>query len=179
MTSPMSDHQRRRESSTPPIEVIEPTRVRRRHRRSRARIGLNVTAMIDIVFLLLIYFLAATEFKLGEEVYRLDLPQRGLAADPFELPRDPLRVVIATTGPGEGGYTIRIRGPYTQPGSFQELYEFLHHNRGAETAVGGLFEQDHPIIIEPAIATRWEHAIDAYNAAARARYTNITFAPPR
>ncbi|MCZ6446340.1 MAG: biopolymer transporter ExbD, partial [Planctomycetota bacterium] len=84
MTSPMSDHQRRRESSTPPIEVIEPTRVRRRHRRSRARIGLNVTAMIDIVFLLLIYFLAATEFKLGEEVYRLDLPQRGLAADPFE-----------------------------------------------------------------------------------------------
>ena len=46
------------------------------------------------------------------------------------------------------------------------------------TSVGGLFEADHPIIIEPTGTTRWEHAMEAFNAAVRARYTNVTFAPP-
>jgi hypothetical protein len=44
--------------------------------------------------------------------------------------------------------------------------------------VGGMFEADHPIIIEPTATTRWEHAMEAFNAAVRARYTNVTFAPP-
>ena len=82
------------ENQTP----IEHTRVRHRHGRGSPRIDLNLTAMIDVVFLLLVYFMAATEFKLGEEIYRLDLPQRGRASEPFELPRDPLRVVVASTG---------------------------------------------------------------------------------
>ena len=30
--------------------------------------------MIDVVFQLLIYFLVATNFALGEQVFRLDLP---------------------------------------------------------------------------------------------------------
>jgi biopolymer transport protein ExbD len=144
-------------------------------RRSKAGIGLNLTAMIDVVFLLLIYFMAATEFKLGEEIYRLDLPQRGAPADPFVLPREPLRIVLTSTGPA---CLIRLAGPYAQPAGFDELYGFLRENRRAAGVVGGLFEADHPIIIEPTATTRWEHAMEAFNAAVRARYTNVTFAPP-
>ncbi|MHC4710088.1 MAG: ExbD/TolR family protein, partial [Planctomycetota bacterium] len=69
---------------------------RARRRRQQARIGLNLPSMIDVVFLLLVYFMAATEFKLGEEIYRLDLPRRGAPADPFVLPRDPLHIVLAS-----------------------------------------------------------------------------------
>ncbi len=148
---------------------------RARRRRQPARIGLNLTAMIDVVFLLLIYFMAATEFKQGEEIYRLDLPRRGAPADPFVLPRDPLRIVLASTGPV---CRIRLPGSYAQPASFQELHGFLVENRRTAGAVGGLFEADHPIIIEPTGTTRWEHAMEAFNAAVRARYTNVTFAPP-
>ncbi len=148
---------------------------RARRRRQQARIGLNLTAMIDVVFLLLIYFMAATEFKLGEEIYRLDVPRRGAPADPFDLPRDPLRIVLASTGPL---CRIRLPGPYAQPASFQELHGFLVENRRSPRAVGGLFEADHPIIIEPTGTTRWEHAMEAFNAAVRARYTNVMFAPP-
>jgi biopolymer transport protein ExbD len=144
-------------------------------RRSKARIGLNLTAMIDVVFLLLIYFMAATEFKLGEEIYRLDLPQRGVPADPFALPREPLRIVLSSTGPR---CRIRLAGPYPQPASFDELFGFLRENRRAAGVVGGLFEADHPIIIEPTGTTRWEHAMEAFNAAVRARYSNVGFAPP-
>lgn len=148
---------------------------RARRRRQPARLGLNLTSMIDVVFLLLVYFMVATEFKLGEEIYRLDLPRRGAPADPFVLPRDPLHIVLASTGPV---CRIRLPGPYAQPAGFGELHGFLVENRRTAGAVGGLFEADHPIIIEPTGTTRWEHAMEAFNAAVRARYTNVTFAPP-
>ena len=133
--------------------------------------------MIDVTFLLLIYFMAATEFKLGEEIYRLDLPQRGASADPFELPRDPLRIVVTSTATGDRALIELpgLGGDDARPQSFETLYGFLHEN---QRALGGLFEADHPIIVEPTGSTRWEHAMEAFNAAARARYTNVTFAPP-
>ncbi len=142
--------------------------------RRPTRLSLNLTAMIDVVFLLLIYFMVATEFKLGEEIYRLDLPRRSLQADPFELPRDPLRIAVASTGSG-AGYLIRVEGAAAQPANFQELFVFLARNQRSAAAVGGLFDPDHPIIIEPGAATRWEHAVEAFNAAVRARYTNVKF----
>ena len=146
-------------------------------RSPRTHLGLNLTAMIDVVFLLLIYFLAATEFKLGEEVYRLDLPRRGVS-DPFALPREPLRITVTSTvGAADGGYLLRLAGADAQPRSFEELYEFLRQKRRSAGVLGGSFEPDHPILIEPASTARWEHAMEAFNAAARARYTNVTFAP--
>lgn len=148
----------------------------------RGRVALNLTAMIDVVFLLLIYFMVATEFKVGEEVYRLDLPARAGAAqqrDPFQLDEQPLRIAVDSTGPGRSAYHLSLDGPYPQPASFQALYEFLRKRQIGENAIGALFAPDHPIIIEPSRTTRWDHAIEAFNAPARARYTNVRFAPPR
>ena len=159
-----------------------PPRGSGRRRRGRARMALNLTAMIDVVFLLLIYFMVATEFKLGEEIYRLDLPPRQPAAqlrDPFELDEEPLRIEVASTGYARGAYSLRIEGPYRQPASFEELFEFLRQRQITEHTVGGLFEPDHPMVIVPTRTTRWEHVIDAFNALARAQYTNVTFAKPR
>ena len=38
-------------------------------RRDTKMIGLNLTSMIDVVFLLLVYFMVATEFKTAEESF--------------------------------------------------------------------------------------------------------------
>ena len=143
------------------------------------RLGLNLTSMIDVVFLLLVYFMAVTEFKLGEEVYRLDLPQRGRAADPFELPLEPIRIIVTSVGSDE--YILRLSGPLVaglRPATFQQLFEFLSDSRRSDRAAGGLFEADHPVIVEPTGRTSWAHAMGAFNAAVRARYSNITFASP-
>ena len=151
----------------------------RRSRKRGARLGLNLTSMIDVVFLLLVYFMAATEFKLGEEIYRLDLPDRGRVADPFDLPRDPLRVAVTTVG--ETDYVLRLSGPETEcprPATFQELFEFLDGRRRSDRAAGGVFEADHPIIVAPTGRTSWDHTMGVFNAAVRARYSNITFAAP-
>lgn len=171
-----------------PSSVIPHRRLRDRREdesgRRGPRIGLNVTAMIDVVFLLLVYFMAATNFRLGEEVYRLDLPERGAAAaaDPFELDDEPLVIRVATTDAAAPammhGYSIRVDGPYDQPESFRGLHQFLQRRQFSEASFEGLFAADHPIVIEPTHQTRWEHAIDAFNAAARAGYTNVTLVAP-
>ncbi len=169
-------------SSVNDEQMIEHTSIRRRRGRERSPMSLNLVAMIDVVFLLLIYFMTATEFKLGEEIYRLDLPQRLPSAqvlDPFELDEDPLRISVATTGLDEDNYRIQLSGPYAQPVTFEELFDFLEQRRISLHAQDGLFLPDHPIIVEPTRTTRWEHAMQVFNAAARARYTNLTFAKPR
>jgi len=146
-----------------------------RTRRGPAQLGLNLTAMIDVVFLLLVYFMAATEFKLGEELYRLDLPRRGAVADPFDLPREPLRILVGSGR--DGAAMIRVPGFEDPPPDFETLHTFLMQRRRSPGATGGLFEADHPILIEPAESATWEHAIEAFNAAVRAGYVNVSFAP--
>lgn len=169
---------------SPGETVIEHSRVQQRHHApvqlGGRRVALNMTAMIDVVFLLLIYFLVATDFRLGEHVYRMDLPSREGAAseDPFQLEDEPLRIRIASTGLGPEMYRVTIDGPYPQPETFAQLHEFLRTRQVNELTTGGLFRPDHPIIIQPTRTTRWDHTIEALNAAARASYTNVTFAKP-
>ena len=157
-------------------DVIQHTTSRQRRGRSRPRITLNLTAMIDVTFLLLVYFMVATQFRLGEEVYRLDLPERkpSQQQNPFELDEEPLRIKVATVGYGLGAYRLRVEGPYRQPATFAELHEFLRDQLIAADSPGGLFRDDHPVIIEPTRVTNWQHALEAFNAAARAHYTNVT-----
>ena len=152
-------------------------------RRDRAvekrRIGVNLTPMIDVVFQLLIYFLLATNFALGEQVFRLDLPDRGgsqQAADPFEVPEEPLRILVESNSPDADGLRIRIEGPYPQPESLEELEQFLTDNR----AEGGLgyFLEDHPVDIVPRESTNWGHVVDVFNATVRAGYLKVRFSEP-
>lgn len=166
----------------PEEKAIERARRHRYHAGRQGRLQLNLTAMIDVVFLLLVYFMVATDFKTGEEIYRMDLPDRAQARaerDPFDLDEEPLRINVATSAFGVQRYRITIDGPYAQPADFEALHRFLDERQINERTTGGLFEFDHPIIIQPTRTTRWAHAIEAFNAAARARYTNVIFAQPQ
>jgi len=147
----------------------------RRRSRAGSSIGLNLTSMIDVVFLLLVYFMVATDFKKAEEVYNLDLPDRmeGMSADPFELAEEPLRVLLRTSGADGASYCLRLDGPWDPVMDFESLFEFLQR-RQVDGSGGGLFAVDHPIIIVPDATVHWEFTIDAFNAAVRAGYVNVT-----
>ena len=148
-------------------------------RRARPRLTLNLTPMIDVVFQLLIYFLVSTNFALGEQVYRVDLPNReeGATADPFTLDEEPLRIELRPAGPVDSGLVgIRIEGPWPQPQDFEALFEFLRDRRLDADRPAGLFAPDHPILIDPTGEVRWDRTVDAFNAAVRAGYTNVGFA---
>ena len=148
----------------------------RRRDRSAPAIGLNLTSMIDVVFLLLVYFLVATDFKQSEEIYRLDLPERreGMAIDPFELDDEPLRILVRNTGGADEDYRLDIEGARGTVRDFESLYEFLAARR-IDGMGGGLFADDHPVLVVPSSGTSWSFAVGAFNAAVRAGYVNITF----
>ena len=149
----------------------------RRKHRGRARLGLNLTSMIDVVFLLLVYFMVATDFTEGEEIYKLDLPVRegAVAPDPFELDEMPLVVTVRSIGKGPQDLVIQLKGPYPEIINPHELAEMLKKRKISVTNPYGLFEADHPILIDPLPQARWGHVIEVFNAPALAGYTNISF----
>ncbi|HWB18889.1 MAG TPA: biopolymer transporter ExbD [Phycisphaerales bacterium] len=141
-------------------------------------ISLSLTSMIDVVFQLLIYFLVATDFSMNEQMYRMDLPDRSggqQMADPFSLDVEPLRVIVGSTGTTREAMTLKVDGPMRQPTSAEDLYSLLWQHQARPDTAGGWYNVDQPIVIVPTEHTRWEHVIEAFNAAHRAGYTNITF----
>ena len=139
---------------------------------SRASVELNLTPKIDVVFQLLIYFLLGTSFVIGEQSYRLDLPERlgQSAVDPFELDDDPIFIEVR---PGLGSSLhVHVPGPWVSPKTIAELRNFLLEKRLDQ---GGLYEDDHPVRIQPKNGATWGDAVDAFNAAFAAGYQKISF----
>lgn len=146
-------------------------------KRKVGSIGLNLTAMIDVVFLLLIYFMAATEFRTAEESFPMDLPLRE-HGQTLMLDREPLVVRIESVGKGKHDVRLRLEGPWDPIPSIEALSVFLRANMADGFGSGGLFTQSHPILIKPTPKTRWDHTLATYNAAAKANYANITLDEP-
>ena len=147
-----------------------------RNRRS-STIGLNLTSMIDVVFLLLIYFMVATEFRSAEASFPMDLPEERRNAT-VVLDEQPLVVLVESTGTLLSDIRLQLEGPWDPVDTLEGLRTFLKVNRADGFGSSGLFTPDHPILIRPSSNTRWEHAVAAYNAVVQARYANITLGSP-
>lgn len=152
-----------------------------RPRRRRAGLGavgmqLNFTSMIDVVFLLLIYFVVTANFAVDEGVLSAKLPAApGLNAATPKPPRRPVRVVVSSAG--RFGYRLRIDGINEAPADFPALAQMLallQYDR--QRGLRGPYKDDHPVIIKPDGAVRWQHVVNAFNAAVSARYRNVSFA---
>ncbi len=133
-----------------------------------------MTPMIDVVFLLLVFFVCTVRFERREEVYKLDLPVRGTSADPLELQDSPVQLRIGARTGDQCAIEVRADGIVRTATSFDELATLLEQlqRRGND----GLFEPSHPVLVVPAAECEWQDAVDAFNAAVRARYENIGFA---
>ena len=140
----------------------------RRRMPDPARTELNLTSMIDVVFQLLIYFIVGTTFAMGEQSYRMDLPERegGVEVDPLELDDEPIIVQVL------GGGRIRIPGPWNAPVHVDGLESFLESQRSDR---GGIIELDAPIRIKPRSQVSWQDAVQAFNAAVAAGYQTVGF----
>lgn len=151
---------------------------RKRSGNKQPRMALNLTAMIDVTFLLVIYFVVTSSFSPGEGILTAKLPQgTGTAVLP-KLPTKPLSIIVSDTGPT--GYRLSIEDFVTEnpPRDFRELYELLVRLQydKAQGRTLGTHKPDDPVIIKPSGQVRWQHVVNAFNAAVRARYENIAFA---
>ncbi|MEM8494308.1 MAG: biopolymer transporter ExbD [Planctomycetota bacterium] len=152
-----------------------------RKTRRPGRVGqLNLTAMIDVIFLLLIYFVVTSNFRIDEGVLTATLPQgEGKPQATTELPPQKVEVLLTAGVVDDTQVAIQVGSQAFT--SFAELRQDLANKLYDPEAgqLGGLYEADNPIIIQPGVNVRWQHVVDAFNACVAAKYTNVIFAKPQ
>jgi len=151
----------------------------RAKRRARGGLQLNLTPMIDVTFLLLVFFVCTTKALDKQALLRADLSERGGAGaggEALALDEPPLRIELARDG---ASTRYRVLAPMPQPEGANDLGVMLAARRYGPGNPGGLFAADQPIELAPAREVPWEEAVSAFNAVTRAGYTRISFARPR
>ncbi len=156
----------------------------RRERRDRASstpLRVNMTPMIDVVFQLLVFFIATTRFATGENVLQMDLARRAVAAapvvgsataavpDPFDYKEDALTLEVQPDG------RIRAGAPLGRIMTPEELRLALTVECRGPEHPKGMFEPAFPIVIAPSTGTSWQDAVEALNAAVAAGFRNVGF----
>ena len=150
-------------------------RFRPRRRRYAARgipITVNLAPMIDVTFLLLIFFLVTASFERAEGILASKLP-KDTGAPAVALPISPIVVRLVETGPGYDDYTISIDHFENVPARFTELADYL---RQIQQLPG--FDKQTPVVIVAENEVRWDHVVSCWNAALRAGCESIAFAEP-
>lgn len=143
-----------------------------------AMLSLNFTPMIDVVFLLLIYFILSSDFRPREEAFSLDAPRHlegsSIATlDPFELPKRPVRILVRSHGDGPTELSISSDDPTIGPVlGADDLFRRLGEARGRTIA------DDQVFAVRAASDTRWEHTLAAFNAIRRAGFAQVRFSNP-
>ena len=130
---------------------------------------MTLTPLIDLFLNILVFFLVTTTFKRAEGIFAAQLPKdAGLPT--VALPISPIIVRISQPAPDSDEYQIRIDNFTRAPQSFGELARFLTDVQGNPG-----FDRQTPVVVYPAPDVRWDHVVNCWNAAVRARCENITF----
>jgi biopolymer transport protein ExbD len=142
----------------------------RQARKTSAVRDLNLTSCIDIVFLLLVYFIITVSFPAPEGSMAAPLP----GTDVHPVPRPQLPLKIHVTSMGETGYRLDIQGHPVRPAGFGDLIAMMKRLRGAD-GTAAPYAADDLVLVAPGDKVRWQHVVNAYNASRRAGFTQVTF----
>ncbi len=125
-------------------------------------VGFQIAPMVDVVFVLLLFFMASAGSQIIERELNISLPS-GRSAAKAGPPPTPIMVDITADG-----NVIVNNKSY---GTTKELPELRAWLEETIERFGG----DDPVIIRPTPDTRHERIIDVLNAAAAAGVKNLTF----
>lgn len=157
---------------------------------------LDLTPMIDIVFLLLIFFMTATKFRTPEGVIEAFLPKdKGQAAGTPKIDLNEIRIKLlwydASGSPtkGDEGFVVLKVGDevFNSVGDFnRETYSSLSSvwaNLGSKLSefkdgYKGSSEKGLPVIIDARKQVPTKYVISALNEVVRAGIQDVTFAAP-
>ncbi len=141
--------------------------------RGGVSIAINLAPMIDVTFLLLIFFLVTTTFERPEGLLASRMPDQG-EGPRVALPLDPIVVRLASTGPNGEAVTISIDNIASNAiasfGQLKDALMTLHDEPG--------FDRDTPVVIIAGDEVLWDHVVGCWNAALRARCHNVAFGEP-
>ncbi|MDR2169965.1 MAG: biopolymer transporter ExbD [Planctomycetaceae bacterium] len=136
--------------------------------RKRFTPELRMTAMIDVIFLLLIFFICTANFRPLESLMKTDLSLSGNVVTDIELPiPEPSQVDVAIIKiTFDGAPQWNLAG--NECTSIVQLRNLLNELKK--------IQDDLPVIIDSESNVPVEFVIDAYDSARAAKLKNIQFA---
>ena len=143
-----------------------------RHAPALARSAFNLTSMIDVVFLLLMYFMLTTDFARPESALAT-VPPSEAPADPFALPAFPVEVSVSSRSALPGDFSITC-----DDASLAGADSLDTLRTSAAAAIGASFASDQVFVIRPTTDARWEHTLDVFSTLRAIGYTNVRLAEP-
>lgn len=126
-------------------------------------IGFQIAPMVDVVFVLMLFFMASAGSQIVENELNISLPS-GAPAAPGSTTKTPIMIDISADGQVVGNNTTF--GTPTDR-SLLSLRDWLKATQG--------FGGEDPVIIRPNSETKHERIIDVLNACAAAGIKNLTF----
>lgn len=146
---------------------------RRRSRRTPAgrSLALNLTALLDCVFMLLLFLIVATRFARPEGLLPARMPGRAAAGPGFEVPRTPVRLYLSADPARRGASVVRVEdaeGPIVPRAELIARLRAIHDRPGNDERT--------PVHLAIDGDVGWDDVVNAYNAALAASFERIYFA---
>ena len=141
---------------------------RKRRKRGSGKMQPPLTPMIDVTFLLLLFFLLTLTFREAEGLIPGTLPG-DMTGEP--QPDAPSVYIKISPAPGNPVLAVfEMKGENRQIRQAEELFQKL---QGRRRVAGGA---ELPVVIEPRKDVLWEHVVNCFNQAVRAGFKKIGFA---
>jgi biopolymer transport protein ExbD len=138
--------------------------------RPPAQIRPPLMPLIDVMFTLLMFFLIAARVRTAEGLIPSNLPElRGAHSTSLKI--TPIRILVHPSGTDSELAYFEIENTSYQWPAAEGLYGFLHAYAQREDPARV------PIFIKPVGPVRWEHVVNAFNQAVRAKFSQIGFSP--
>ncbi len=150
-------------------ETVHHDTPRKKQKKQNKVADMNLTAMLDVCFQLLIFFILTASFTVGEGILPAYLPfGQGPSTNDDEPPEQPLNIVLSSAGGDD--IKIMLEGSADALTSFKQLYARL---KGLRKTV---YDEDSPVNIRPDANVPWKHVVNCFNQGVRARFKNVNFA---
>jgi len=144
--------------------------------------ALNITSFLDMSFALLTMLILLADFSAGEGVLTATIPV-GMGgtgtSDSTQMDKLPITIIVNPIKGQPDTCIITVDGvsEFDKVASFTELGDkLIRVRKDPKTNPRGTYDSDTPIIIRPEANITWQHVVNAFNAAVRARFTKVSFA---
>jgi len=127
-------------------------------------VGFQIAPMVDVVFVLMLFFMASAGSQVVEKELNINLPS-GRSGPSADLPPTPIIIDISPEGQVTANNT---NYGTTSDKNLTALREWL-------TGAIEQFGADNPVIIRPAPQTKQDRVIDVLNAAAASGVKSLSF----
>lgn len=137
--------------------------------RAAVRYTPNVTPLIDVMFLLLLFFLLTTTFREPREAIPSMLPNSGGVGKASPGPIPALNIYVRPDGQDSVAATYRIGDAGQEFADAQQVYDRLRDPRYDDQ-----LRSQMPVVVRARSDVRWQFVLEAYNQVKRASFSKVT-----